>query len=413
MDFKTLKGTRDIEPQEQIIINKILSVIQKNFERYGFRPFTSTTIEFMETLTFKYSEDAEIVQEIFRVTDRGKRDLGLRYDLTTGLCRYVASKKQLKLPFRRYEIGKVFRDGPIKKGRSREFIQCDADVVGVKGVEIEAELLKMFYETYLELGIKEVVIEINNNKILRGTFLQAGLKEETLSEVILCVDKLKKIGKDGVLKEIQEKGIDVKKAENGIDLLSSGTFKEIKEKAVNELLKDGISELERLIELLELLKIKYRINFSLARGLDIYTGNIWEAYVEGYSSSIGAGGRYDKIIGEFKGEDTEIPAVGVSFGLVPIYEIVKEKIGKNDLVDILVIPISQEVIKEALYIADELRKKSNVEVFYTYKLKKGLEYADYRGIRKVAIIGPRETKEGYYIIRDMKTKEQEKVKIGA
>ena len=191
MTFEILKGTKDSEPQEQIKINSILDCIRKNFELYGFRPFDTPLIEYFDTLSMKYDEDAEIVQEIFKLSDRGERKLGLRYDLTTPLSRFVASKKQLKKPFRRYQIGKVFRDGPIKPGRLREFIQCDGDVVGLKGVGIEAELLTMFFQTYKELGI-DSIIEINNNNILRGALLQENFKEEDLSTLILSIDKLKK-----------------------------------------------------------------------------------------------------------------------------------------------------------------------------------------------------------------------------
>jgi histidyl-tRNA synthetase len=198
MVYEVLKGTKDLEPSEQIKVNFILDVVRKNFEAHGFRPFDTPIIEYFDTLANKYDDDAEIVQEIFKVKDRGNRELGLRYDLTVPLCRYVASKKQLKLPFRRYAVGKVFRDGPLKKGRLREFIQCDGDVVGVKGIFIEAELLEMFYTTYREIGI-DAVIEINNNKILRGVLLQCGFELKDLSSLILSVDKLKKIGEEGIL----------------------------------------------------------------------------------------------------------------------------------------------------------------------------------------------------------------------
>ncbi len=212
MAFEVLKGTKDFLPKEQIKINEILGIIKDGFESFGFRPLDTPMIEYFDTLTLKYDSSAEIVSEIFKVTDRGERELGLRYDLTTPLCRFFAQyNKSLKKPFRRYQIGKVFRDGPIKPGRLREFTQCDADIVGASGVEVEAEMLIMFFSTYKKLGINPV-IEINNNKILRGTFLQVGFKEKDLSSLILSVDKLKKIGEKGVLQETKEKGLDEKKA---------------------------------------------------------------------------------------------------------------------------------------------------------------------------------------------------------
>ncbi len=153
VQYEVLKGCLDSTSDIQIKLNKIQDVIRKNFELYGFRPFDTPIIEYFETLAGKYDEDSEIVGEIYKVKDRGERSLGLRYDLTVPMCRYVASQKQLKLPFKRYAMAKVFRDGPIKVGRQREFIQCDADVVGLTGQNCEAETLKMFYSTYCELGI--------------------------------------------------------------------------------------------------------------------------------------------------------------------------------------------------------------------------------------------------------------------
>ena len=413
--FETLKGTNDIEPKEMIKINKILDIIRKNYEGNGFRPFDTPIIEYWETLTMKYDDDAEIVEEIFSLSDRGKRKLGLRYDLTTPLSRFVSGKKQLKKPFKRYQIGKNFRDGPIKPGRLREFMQCDGDVIGVKGVEIEAELLELFYRTYQELNIN-AVLEINNNKILRGALLQQDFKEEDLSGLILSIDKLKKIKEEGVLAEIKQKGFNETKAKKAIKILSSTTFKEIEKQATNETLAEGITELKDLIDLIEG-NVQYRINFSLSRGLDIYTGNLWEVYDfdKSISSSIGAGGRFDKVIGEYAGSAEEIPAVGISFGLVPILACIdkntKEE-GKQGLTDILVVPLDKDLTKQAFKIAKQLRKNNvNVEISYDYKLKKAFSYADYLGVEKLAIIGKKDIENNQFTIKNLKTKQEEKIKI--
>ncbi|MFW5704251.1 MAG: histidine--tRNA ligase [Nanoarchaeota archaeon] len=411
MTLEVLKGCSDSLPAEQIQINRILDIIRNNFEKYGFRPFDTPTIEYLDVLARKYDEDAEIVQEIFKVTDRGNRKLGLRYDLTTPLSRYVASQKQLKLPFRRYAIGKVFRDGPIKKGRVREFIQCDGDVIGITGIEIEAEILEMFFNTYKELGI-DVVIEVNNNKILRGALLQENFKEKELDSLILSIDKLKKIGLKGVLDEIKGKGLETKRAENAIKILQSKDFKEIKKLAKSELLKEGIAELEELTNLLNSLKVVFRVNFSMSRGLAIYSGNIWEAYEkdERVTSSIGAGGRFDKIIGEYSGDGREFPAVGVSFGLVPILACLNEE-KREGTAEILVVPLSEGLTKDALKLANKLRKKENVEICYDYKLKKAFSYAQYLGIQKIAILGEKDKEQGVYTLKDIDSGKEEKVKL--
>lgn len=411
-NFEVLRGTRDCLPKEQIKINKILDIIREGFESFGFRPFDTPIIEYFETLTLKYNEDAEIVQEIFKLSDRGKRGLGLRYDLTTPLSRFVASQKQLKKPFRRYQIGKVFRDGPIKAGRAREFIQCDGDVVGINGVEIEAELLDMFYQTYKKLGIN-AVLELNNNKILRGALLQEGFDEKDLSNVILSIDKLKKIGFDGVLDEIEKKGLSSKKASKSIKILSSKSFDEIKKLAKNDLLKEGIDELEILTNLIKSAGVEFRVNFSMSRGLDIYTGNIWEAYEknEKISSSIGSGGRYDKVIGDYIGNSENVPAVGVSFGLVPILAILEDDGDSEGLTDILVVPLEVDLVKSAFSVASFLRekKKCNVEIFYEYKLKKAFSYAQFLGCDKIAIIGKQDLEKGQFTLKSLSSGDEEKI----
>jgi histidyl-tRNA synthetase len=415
MNFEILKGTKDYFPKDQIKINFIIDKIKKNVEKFGFRPLDTPTIEFLETLTFKYDKDAEIVNEIFKVKDRGNRELGLRYDLTTPLSRFISQNRTIKKPFKRYQFGKVFRDGPIKKGRLREFIQFDADVVGVRGREIEAEMLLLFYNTYKDLKIN-AIIEINNNKILRGAFLQVGFLEKDLSSLILSIDKLKKIGINGVLTEIKEKGFDEKKAKEAINILNSKNFEEIETKSNNDLLKEGIEELKELTNLIKN-HVKYRINFSMSRGLDIYTSNIWEVYDldENISSSLGAGGRYDKVIGEYIGNNDEIPSVGISFGIVPIISVLEEskKIEeKEGLTDLLIVPLKKELFPICLKLSEKYRKLNrNVEIFYGYKLNKAFEYCDYLKIKEMIVIGEKDIKNKEYIIKNLENKKEKKEKL--
>lgn len=410
-NYETLKGTSDTLPCEMIRQNEVLDIIREGFEKYGFRPFDTPIVEYFETLAGKYDEDAEIVQEIFKVTDRGSRSLGLRYDLTNPLCRFVASQKQLKKPFRRYQIGKVFRDGPIKVGRLREFFQCDGDVVGEEGVAIEAELLSLYSQTYDKLGI-DYIVELNSNKILRGAFLQLGFAEKDLQTLILSVDKLKKIGEEGVLEEIKKKGFDEKKVKDAISILNCKSFVEIEKKAKIDILKEGIEELKELTLLLEG-EVEYRVNFSMSRGLAIYSGNIWEVYDKNnkVTSSIGGGGRYDRVIGEYQGSYEIIPAVGVSFGLVPIIACLDNGNSKEGLTDILVVPLEKDLVVKSFKIAKKLRKKQNVEVFYGYKLKKAFSYAEYLGCDRLAIVGKKDLDEGFYTLKNIKTGKEEKFKV--
>jgi len=416
-NFQILKGTKDYEPKEAIQINFILDIIIKNFKRFGFRPFQTPIIELINTLTFKYDIDAEITSEIFKLNDRGKRQLGLRYDLTTPLLRYISSKKQLKLPFKRYQIGQVFRDGPIKKGRLREFMQCDADVIGIKNIEIELELLNLFSVTFKEIGINSI-IELNNNKILQGALLQNGFKKNELSDIILSIDKLKKIGVANVLKEIELKGFDIQKVKTSIEILNSKSLSEIKNIAINETLKKGIKELEELIILIDNLdyNIEYRLNFSMARGLDIYTGNIWEVYDKDnfINSSLGAGGRYDNIINEFN-NSLNLPAVGISFGLVPIIEVLNLKsknLERNSLIDILIIPLKEDFFIDALNLANNYRKNGlNIDIDLNYKLKKAFQYADYLGIKKIIVLGDKDINNNSFKLKDLTTGKENEIKF--
>ncbi|NQZ84323.1 MAG: histidine--tRNA ligase [Nanoarchaeales archaeon] len=410
---EVVKGCSDSTSDIQIRLNKIQDTIRKNFELFGFRPFDTPIIEYFSTLAGKYDEDSEIVGEIYKVSDRGERKLGLRYDLTVPMCRYVASQTQLKLPFKRYAIAKSFRDGPIKVGRSREFIQCDADVVGIAGTDIEAETLSMFYSTYTELGI-DAVLEINNNKILRGAFLQFGFDEKELESVILSVDKLKKIGRDAVLDEIAGKGLSSSEASKAIDILSCKSYDGISKLAENELLKEGIEELNKLVKSLDLFEVNYRINYSMSRGLNIYTGSIWEMYDKSgkVKSSIGSGGRYDKVIGEFADNGKEYPTVGVSFGLVPIAICLENKNEKSEisLTEIVVAPLDAELIVDAQLVAMSLRKQGlKTEVCYDYKLKKAFSYSEFVTAKKLVILGKKDVEAGVYTLRDLETKEEEKV----
>ncbi len=417
MEFDILKGTKDYPPKEQIQINKIFDIMRKNFELFGFRPFDSPIIEFFDTLAMKYDESAEIVQEIFKVKDRGDRQLGLRYDLTTPLSRFFAINRNIKKPFRRYHIGKVFRDGPIKSGRLREFTQCDCDVIGDKDTLVDAELLLLYTKVYKELGIN-AVIEINNNKILKGAFMQSGFDQKDIQKLILSVDKLKKIGVKGVLCEIKANGFDVVKAELAINLLNSKDIEELRSLATNEQLLEGIDELSILKSAISTF-CDFRINFSMARGLAIYTGNIWEVYDkdETITSSIGGGGRYDNIIGEYAGlkENEKVYAVGISFGLIPILaclEAKEEKNTKEGVTDLLIVPLNNNLSNYAFTLAEKYRQNNiNTEIYYGYKLNKAFEYAQYLGCLKMAIIGEQDSKNNIYTLKDINTGEQEKINM--
>ena len=198
MELKRAKGTEDFIPEDKLVRNEIVSTLKKVFERYGFNPLETPILERYSTLSARYAGGAEILKETFRLKDQGKRELGLRYDLTVPLCRFVAMNPQLSMPFKRYEIGKVFRDGPITRARVREFWQCDVDIVGVKSTIADVEIIKLAIAAMKDLKLK-CKIKVNNRKLLNEIIEYAGVKKDKLN-VILSIDKLYNIGKDNVIK---------------------------------------------------------------------------------------------------------------------------------------------------------------------------------------------------------------------
>lgn len=418
MEFETLKGTKDYALKEAKVKDLIITTLKTEFMKNGFRPFQTPHIEYFDTLTHKYDEDAEIVQEIFNVSDRGERKLALRYDLTIPLCRFLAQNiKSLKLPFRRFHIGSVFRDGPIKKGRLREFEQCDCDVVGLKGQDVEIELMELFYRCYTLLGI-ESVLKLNSIKILQGALYQNEFKSEDMDSVILSIDKLNKIGKEGVAQEVISKGYSKESIMNSIQILSAKSFDELKKLASNEILLEGIEELETLVNGCEKLEVNIEVDFSMARGHSYYTGNIWEAFdlKQRVRSSIGGGGRYDKGISNYIGSGDEIPAMGISFGIVGILEILMEKYKQDpeslSVSDVLIAPFDSSLVVDCLDIAKQLREDGkNVEMYYGYKLKKAFEYANSIGVKEIIVFGNKDKELGEYKIKNLESGEERVCKL--
>lgn len=409
MKLQNVKGSFDYLPEEQIVRNKIIRVLSNNFESFGYLPVETTTLCYYDLLASKYAGGAEILKEVYTLSDQGKRSLGLRYDLTVPFSKIISMNlnKKVSLPFRRYEIGKVYRDGPVKVGRVREFYQCDVDVCGIEGATVEAELMSLAVKCYKDLGI-DIYIEWNNRKFLSGLIIEAGIEDEYVTKVILSVDKLAKIGEDGVREELKSYDIDNSKLDClfnyfkvDFDTLASDVYD-----SCNDTLKEGISEVRELSKYLDDLGVRECVFTPyLARGLEIYTGTIWEVFdKEGrVTSSIGAGGRYDNIITNFINDGNKYPAVGMTFGLVPIYEIITKsnKISNNNLYDLYIIPICDEI--NSLKLANELREY-NIRVIVEMnkrKVKKAMSWANKNNIPYVIVLGEDEIKEGKINIKNM------------
>lgn len=416
MKLQNLKGTTDFLPEQQVLRNKIIDVLKNNFENYGYLPIKTPILNKFDLLAYKYSEDAEILNEVYRLSDQADRDLGLRYDLTIPFCKVIGLNKGLAMPFRRYEIGKVFRNGPVKVGREREFYQCDVDVVGLNGRYIEAEQMLMVKNIFDALDI-DIVIKWNNRKLMSGLLISLNIKEELIDKVISLIDRIEKATYDELVKEFEKINIEKNKVDEIFELFSKELteYQKLFKDTDIEILKEGINESLELQKYIDELKLNDKVVFypKLARGLGIYTGTVYEFFdkQKRISSSLGGGGRYDKIITDFMNNGEEYPAVGLSFGLEPIYEILKNQAVDTGLIDVLVIPMETEV--ECLNIATKLRE-NNIKTLIEMnnrKMKKSFAFADRNNIKYVIVVGSNEVENGLYSLKDMETGNQEMLSI--
>lgn len=404
--MQTAKGVFDTPPEEKIIKNQVLNTLTEVFELYGFAPLETPVIERFETLVAKSGagEESDALKETFQLTDQGKRKLGLRFEFTTSLARYMAMNTNIKMPFKRYEFGPVFRDGPIKLGRYRQFWQCDVDTVGTSSMLADAECIAIISTAFQKLNF-DFEIKINNRKILNGIMTHAGIKEQ--KEALIAIDKLDKIGKEGVAKELEERGYKKSQIDKLFELiLGKVTLTSLKKNLTDPEGIAGLNELEELFSYLKKMNVKEAVfDISLARGQAYYTGTVIEAYLKKskINSSIAGGGRFDDMIGGFIGGGRIVPAVGVSFGLAPIMDAIKMK---QDLkiktpAKVFVLPIN--ALEESLEIVQELRNAGiNTDISLGKKgVSNNLQYAAALGIPYVVIFGEKELAQKKVRLRDM------------
>jgi len=496
-EFELAKGVKDWYGESAILRNKIRDTLRNIFERYGYNPLETPIIEMQKTLGYKGG--GEIQKEVFKLSDQGKRELALRFDQTVPLARFVATSGDVKLPFKRYAIGNVFRDGPTQpdQGRYRIFTQCDVDVLGVKDMSAEVELFSLARDAFKELGLGDVEVKINNRKLLEGVLDYANIPQEYRIKTIATLDKMDKIGLEGVREELNNLKYknNIKISNTTFDYLKNGYleeelnilnkkfvenlliedlgkegFEDFKDKALkvettgefitlidsyefegnnilnsdsvkkllnvtqrqsnNEETYKGLCEIinsdigkEGLNEVGTILNYSNKMNYdfiqfdpTLARGLDYYTGTTIEVYLKDKSlvkSAILAGGRYDNMVGDFKGNE-EIPAVGFSFGLERLVMVLKnsENVNKNTS-QIYLIPMG-DTKEECLKIANDLRSQGlnvDLELRTNCKPKKSIKYASSVGISNVAFVGENEIKENYLSIKNLKTGQQNKINL--
>lgn len=412
MDYQNVRGTQDYLPDAEVIRRKVRRTLEDVFIQYGCKPLETPILNYTELLASKYGGGAEILEEMYTLSDRGERDLALRYDLTIPFAKVVAMNPTLRMPFKRYEIGKVFRDGPIKAGRFREFTQCDVDIVGVESKVAEAELMLMALDAFSKLGLK-VRIQYNNRKLLTGILQSFDTPPEKINNVVVILDKLEKIGVEAVKKELADQELTISTIESIQKFLTDENnggydyFYPFSEQ--NELVKQGLQELKELDEYLVFLSVKEQCILSpfLARGLEIYTGTIYEIFLADgtINSSIGSGGRYDQAIGGLIGTNEPFSTVGISFGLDVIYTALSEKDVKvvDSNLDYFVVPIN--TLKEGLLVANSLRKQGyKVELeMGNKKIGKALDRANKEKTPYVIIVGEDEVTNNRYVIKDMLT----------
>ncbi|WP_440603955.1 histidine--tRNA ligase [Bacillus sp. GB_SG_008] len=409
MNLQNIKGTKDYLPEEQVLRNTIKRTCEETFEAYGCKPLETPILNMYDLMAYKYGGGAEILKEMYTLRDQGNRELALRYDLTIPFAKVVAMNPEIRLPFKRYEIGKVFRNGPIKQGRFREFVQCDVDIVGVESIIGEAELMVMALDIFNKLNL-DVTIQYNNRKLLTGILQAIQIPQSQIQDVILSVDKLEKIGIEGVRNDLINRGLQNETIDilcKTLETCMSMQLSEFDKTFSDPLVKEGVTELQELEQYLIALGVESNTVFSpfLARGLTMYTGTIYEIFLTDGSitSSIGSGGRYDHIIGVFRGDNKSYPTVGISFGLDVIYTALIQKERASSSVDIFVIPLGTQA--KCLKIAHTLRTNENLKVeleLTNRKLKRALNYANKENIPHVLIVGEEEINNNVAVLRNMK-----------
>ena len=421
---RTLPGFMELLPQEQILFNQIKDKIQNTYEKFGFLPLNTPIIEDSKVILAKAGGETE--KQIYRFT-KGENDLSLRFDLTVPLAKYVAKNYgSLAFPFRRYQIGKVFRGEKPQKGRYRELYQCDIDIIGDGELSIinDAELPIVIYETFKELGFGKFTIYINNRKILNGLFEQLELSSMS-PDILRIIDKIEKIGKEKVIEELSDLNIEKEKVDSIMNFIEiNGTndekLKKLKQlNFQNEAFVKGLEELEEVVKYIRIFGMpedNFKIELTIARGLDYYTGTVYETFLDEYKSlgSICSGGRYENLAEYYT--DKKLPGVGISIGLTRLFYQLNEvnliKSEKKSIADILVLSMTED-FEYVSKVANKFRQEGKkVQIYFeNKKIKNQFKYADKLQIPYTVVIGDDEVKSNTYTIKNMETGEQETVAI--
>ena len=420
---RTLPGFMELLPNEQILFNKMKETIQKSYEKYGFLPLATPIIEDANVLLAKAGGETE--KQIYRF-EKGENDLALRFDLTVPLAKYVTEYyDKLSFPFKRYQIGKVYRGEKPQRGRYREFYQCDVDIIGDGKLSIinDAEIPSIIYNTFKNLGFDEFKICINNRKILNGLFLSMKLENES-TEILRVIDKIDKIGAEEVKNELL-KTIETEKVEIIMKFITIEGNNDNKIKALEELnisndvFQEGLGELKQLIKLIKIFGVpenNFKIDLTIARGLDYYTGTVYETFLDKYRNlgSVCSGGRYDNLAEYYT--DRKMPGVGISIGLSRLFfQLIDNNIisAKNQSISNVLIVSMTNSYDMCADVARKLRDNDlNVQInIEEQKLGKKFKYADNLNVKYVIIIGEDEIKNNVITLKNMFTGEQKTVTL--
>ena len=413
---RKIQGFWELMPSEEALFEDMLTRLRKVFENNCFQPLDTPVAEFSEILLAKSGGDVD--KEIYRFT-KGHADICLRYDLTVPLARFVAGNmNELDFPFKRYQIGKVYRGERPQKGRFREFYQCDADVIGENlSLTYDAECIKLYEPCFKELKL-DAMVEISNRKLLAGYFESLG---GNVVELMTIVDKLDKLPKEEIVALFKDKGLKDKDIENTMKLVATKgdifAIKTLSSICENETFKKGMQELETVDSYLKALGMQnYLYNLSIVRGHDYYTGTVFECYIKGKRNlgAIGGGGRYDNLCKNFM--ETKMEGVGMSIGITRLFDILRNENLLNTenyaSVELGIITFNETLMAGLTLMSkfrDEGVKADIINETKSFKAK--MKEANKRNLPYIIILGEDEVKAGIYTLKDMRTGEQEKLKF--
>lgn len=422
---RTLSGFMELLPQEQILFNQMVDTIRSTYEKFGFLPLDTPVIELSDVLLAKAGGETE--KQIYRFT-KGDTDLSLRFDLTVPLAKYVSLyQNELSFPFRRYQIGKVYRGERAQAGRFREFYQCDIDIIGEGELSLfyDAEMPSVIYTIFKELGLGDFTICLNNRKLLNGLFAELNL-EILSADIMRIIDKIEKIGEQAVKEELQELDINTDKVEKILQFINiTGSTDEIlttleELEFQNEIFLQGCKEIQQVVQGMRVFGIpdtNFKVDLTIARGLDYYTGTVYETFLNEYKQlgSICSGGRYENLA-EFYTKQ-KLPGVGISIGLTRLFYQLRElgvlQQQETSVSKVMVVPAEKEQTLKAIEIASKMRQnKITAEVYLNdKKLKAKFKYADRLKIPYLVIIGEEEINNNSISLKNMQTGEQEQMSI--